>query len=690
MRSLITLACLAFSSLSFASDAAKDAGAGKPGAANQSRPLEVADVARLVRVSDPKIAPDGRSIVIVVSRVNLEKNRHDTELVLVDIASGAQRILTHEREGVGQPHWSPGGDRLAFLAKVGTGKDAKLQVFIMPMNGGDPRRVTDAPGGVQHFAWKPDGKEIAYAAPDEPANKKAAEKGEDAFEVGDDSYLITAAPLPVHIWLVSAEGGKARRLTSGTWTLPVTPPPGSPSSPLSWSPDGRSIALVRQDKPHFGDADERSVQILTVADGKIKPLTGYNKFEGFPTYSPDGSLVSYWHPRDGDPVNQNEIYLAGANGSSGSSLTRDLDRCVYQSLWMPDGKSLLVGGNDGTRVSLWLQPVRGTAKRLELGSIHPSWSFWIDATLGKKGEIAFTGSEPGRPAELYYMPSADAPPKRLTDFNAETARRQLGRVETITWEGPDGFHEDGIIIYPPGFEAGKKYPLVLEIHGGPRAASTESFALRGQLIASHGYVVFMPNYRGSDNLGNAYQRAIFKDSGAGPGRDVMAGIEALKRRGFIDPERMAVTGWSYGGYMTSWLIGHYPGWKAAVAGAAVTDLLDQYNLSDGNVARRYVMGGSPWVGGLGELFRQQSPITYAPNIRTPTLILCDTGDARVPITNSYRLYHALRDNNVPVKFIAYPVPGHFPSDPARAMDVYRRWIGWLDEHLRDEKAARAR
>jgi dipeptidyl aminopeptidase/acylaminoacyl peptidase len=162
----------------------------------------------------------------------------------------------------------------------------------------------------------------------------------------------------------------------------------------------------------------------------------------------------------------------------------------------------------------------------------------------------------------------------------------------------------------------------------------------------------------------------------------MAGLEAVKKRGFVDDRRIAVTGWSYGGYMTTWLIGHYHIWKTAIAGAAVTDLGDQYNLSDGNAARRHSYGGSPWVGDTAQRLREQSPITYAPNIRTPTLILSPTGDFRVPITQSYKLYHALKDNNVPVQFVAYPVSGHFPGDPVRQKDVYRRWVEWLDVQLK--------
>ena len=250
----------------------------------------------------------------------------------------------------------------------------------------------------------------------------------------------------------------------------------------------------------------------------------------------------------------------------------------------------------------------------------------MDAVVGPGGAMAFTGSEPDHPTELYYLDSPDPHPtlsprwgegrvrgpRRLTDFNAEVAGRSLGKVETMAWKVGGGFETDGIVVYPPDFTPDKKkYPLVLLIHGGPQSASVERFDSWGQIIAAKGYIVFEPNYRGSDHRGKAYMHAIVGDWGKGPGEDVMAGLDALKKRGFIDETRIAVTGWSYGGYMTTWLIGHYHDWKTAIAGAAVTDWRDMYDLSDGNVQRRDTLRRLA----VGRRLREAVPRAIADHVR---------------------------------------------------------------------------
>src|SRR5271157_3829480 len=355
-------------------------------ASAQERRLQLEDLTKIVTVSDPQISPDGKSIVCVVSRQNFDEDRSDNELVLVDVATGTQRVLTFDRKGVGSPRWSPSGAELAFVAVVPYTKDKKddttkkedsPQVFVLPMSGGDAKKVTNAPNGVEQFAWRPNGKDIAYVTSDDPPNQKEIEKHNDSFEVGDNDYLTTAAPTSSHVWLVSAEGGAAKRLTSGTWSLPKSAPPSSPASPISWTPDGKSLTFTRQEHPQFGDGDLTTLQILNVETGEIRKLTNHEKFESFGLFSPDGSQLAYWYPRDGDPNNVNEIFVTSVTGGDGVDVTREIDRNLQRAIWMPDGQSLLVGGHDGTQVSMWLQPLKGKAHKLPLGDVNPAWLFWI-------------------------------------------------------------------------------------------------------------------------------------------------------------------------------------------------------------------------------------------------------------------------------------------------------------------------
>jgi dipeptidyl aminopeptidase/acylaminoacyl peptidase len=357
-----------------------------------------------------------------------------------------------------------------------------------------------------------------------------------------------------------------------------------------------------------------------------------------------------------------------------------IDRNMARAIWTADSKSLLMGANDGTTVGLWLKPLNGEARRIDVGNVAINSAFWIDMNLGLNGALAFTGTTPDRAFELYYKPTLSSAPVRLTDFNAALDSLDRGKSETVTWTN-DGYTLDGVVTYPPDFNSSQKYPLVLYVHGGPTAASMESLNLFVQIFAAQGWVVFEPNYRGSDNMGNKFTAAIYKDAGEGPGRDVMAGVKMLQQRGFVDTARMAVTGWSYGGYMTTWLLGHYDVWKAAVAGAAVTDWSTMYAISDGNVTVTDQTGSSPFIPANEQTNKDQSPISYAANIHAPTLILSDTGDSRVPIANSFELFRTLKDNGVTTRFFAYPVPGHFPSDPIRSRDVRQRWLDWLVQYL---------
>jgi dipeptidyl aminopeptidase/acylaminoacyl peptidase len=638
----------------------------------------VHDFARQVRLSDPQLSPDGKTVAVVRSNANLESDEFQSEIMLVDVASGHIRPLTRERHHAASPRWSPSGDRIGFIAPDA---DKNGQVFVLPMSGGDALQLTKSKDGVSQFAWSPDGGSIAYAVSDPKPELKGEDKFRTAFRVGNDDFTVSEAVRPTHVWLVPAQGGEARRLTSGSWSLPSSLPPGPPSSPIAWSKDGNAIVIVRQETASTGDQLLTRIQVLDVASGAIRSLTGDARLEGYPKVSPDGTSVAYWRNRDAHAWEFQDVWLAPFTGGAGRDLSAHLDVNVWGTWWAKDGKSLLVGGNTGTTVGLWRLGLDGSSERIPLGDVMPANGFWLDLDVGAAGEIVFVGQTKIDPAELYLIAPGSRAARALTHENAALGDLSLARTETVSWKGPGNRGLDGVLTYPKDYHEGSRYPLVLVVHGGPNSSSRERFSLLPQIMAAHGWMVFEPNYRGSDSSGNAFYAAIYKDAGQGPGEDVMSGVEYLKGRGLIDPARMAVTGWSYGGFMTTWLAGHYPVWKAAVAGAAVTDWIEMYDLSDGNVTQSEATGASPYVGGGMAINRRQSPSSSMATIKAPTLIMCDTGDFRVPITQSFGLYRALKDNHVETEFYAIPVPGHFPSDPVRQMDVYQRWVDWVQRFL---------
>jgi dipeptidyl aminopeptidase/acylaminoacyl peptidase len=655
-------------------------------AADGPPPFQLDDLKKISTLQDAKISPDGKQIAVTVSTPDWKSDKAQMEIDIVEVASGARRAVTWKRTGISSPKWSDDSLKLAFIAEDSAPKaqpDAKgdegqdsdekqAQIFVMPMNGGDPIRVTDAKHGVEEFSWSPDGKQIAFTTVDDAVNAKAIKEHDDAFQVTDNNFLIHAALTPWHLWVVPSAGGAAKRLTQGAFSLQTDQQDSAPVP--EWAHDGRSIAFTRFPGPYWGPSYHSVIATVDVTGGDVRALvSAEGSYMG--KYAPGGDALAFMRPRDGDRNNGNAVYVV-AKGSTADA-TKALARNINAWAWLPSGKSLLLQGDYGTRSVLWEQPLRGAARLLVLGEVEAS----PDLSVSKTGAVAFVGSTATHPGELYVMESPSAKPRRLTNLNAFVEGVALGRTEAVEWQGPNGFQEDGVLTYPVGYRNAHRYPLVLVIHGGPEAASTVKFSALPQLLAAAGFLVFQPNYRGSINLGDAYQHAIFRDTGVGPGEDVMAGIAAVEKLGIVDQERIGVSGWSYGGYMTAWLTGHYPVWKAAVAGAALTDWVMDYTVAYYQDGDTYYFGGSPWTAKYRDIWREQSPIAYADKVIAPTLIMGDVGDPNVPLVNSYEWFHALRDAGVEVEFYAYPADTHFPKDIVRTTDVYRRWVGWMNKRL---------
>ena len=643
-----------------------------------ARAFDFSDARHIVGVGEPQISPDGTRVVYVRGIADYGKDRVDRQLVLVDVRTHAQRQLTWDRRGVGSPAWLPDGSAIAFTAVAGEGEDAQSQVFVLPMNGGDARQVTHAKNGVNSYAFSPDGKRLAYTMQEDDPNEAQIKKHLDAFQVQDNDYLHKTATPPVHVWIANADGSHAKRMTSGTWSVALVQPDGG--GELSWSADSKLLAIPHFPTPFVGDSLTVRTELLDPKSGERRRLTPGESMEQGAAFAPRGSLVAYQRNTNGDYRQGVDLYVTDSRGKRVGDLRAQLDRNVNDAAWNAAGDALWVATPDETRGALWYWPLHGTIRRVDLGAYQPS----ALGNVSRGGAFVFTASCASHPNEVWYMASPSSKAVALTDENGFAAKSGIAKESGIDWRATKGdFREDGVLVYPLHYAAGKKYPLVLLIHGGPQGASTLGWSSQAQIFAAHGFFVFEPNYRGSTNLGDAYSRAIADDNGDGPGKDVMAGLAAVEKTVAIDTSRIGVSGWSYGGYMTSWLIGHYPNaWKAAVSGASLDDWLDDYDIAFYYDTDVPFFRGKPWTGTNIAEWREQSPIAQAPHAKAPTLIMGDVGDNNVPITNSYKLYHALKDNGTTVQFVAYPVAGHFPSDPVRSEDVQKRWLGWLEQYLK--------
>jgi dipeptidyl aminopeptidase/acylaminoacyl peptidase len=636
-----------------------------------ARGLELEDLRQVVTVGAPSIAPDGSRIVYVRSKIDWKNDRRDSELVLVDTKGGTPRVLTHDRIGVSSPHWAPDGSAVAYLAVPERGKPA--QIYVLPMNGGDSFKATDAAAGVTSFAWRPDSHAFAYVAEDEAPKKPDAQKPLDAVVITDNDYLTRETPMPQHLWTVDADGTHATRLTSGTWSIVAT------SSPV-WSADGTKIYYQRQPDPIFAHFVLQTTYVRDVKAATDTPL-GYGT-DSYPQISPDGKFIAVAIPRHGSLYLTNDESIRTLADGHESYGSKTIDRNVHGAAWLPHDAGVLLETSDGIRNVAWVLYAKASQK-LELGDVDI-----VQADVANDGGIAFVGQSSTDFAQIYYLPPGAAAPKRLTNENPWLASLELGKSEAFTWQTDLGVQAVGVLTYPVGYVTGKKYPLVLDIHGGPISTSARDLAgvepPMDQVLAKRGYFVFRPNYRGSDNLGDAFLQAIVGDVTSGPGRDNLAAVEALRKTGMFDESRIFVSGWSGGGLQTGWLIGHASYWRAAVAGAGVYDWYQQAVLADinENFAQTFMAGKLPFDKAGRAAYAAESPITFVSAIKTPTLILSDTRDQRVPVSQSYVLYHALAERHVPVTFTAFPRYGHFPTDPVGIESVMRAWTGWFDRWMK--------
>ncbi len=634
----------------------------------QARTLQSSDFRSFVGLSAPAISRDGKFAAVVVSRINWDDDTTTTDIDLVDLTTHARRTLTHDRHDVDAPSFSPDGSKLAFLADAGSGDDTAVQVWVMPLNGGDAKPITSAGDGVQEYTWRPDGSAIAYAAADPKPKRSGADRFRDSFVFTTEPIVAHSAPRPSHVFVVPADGGKPKQLTFGD----------ASDSNLAWSPDSKTLAYTVNPNAILNDSYISHIELVDVSSGGRTKLTDHDVWESGPVFSPDGKHIAYSYSVGDSQSNQVEMYVTSPSGGDGVSITKNCDCYVGDAAWQPDSSGMFVATDDHTSNVVLARTLDGTSANLDFGGLRVASS--LVGAVAADGTTVFVGSGVKQPSELYVR-AKDGAPQKITDYNRAAEGLDLADAQTIDFATSMGIAGDALLYTPPGFDPHRRYPLVLKVHGGPTSASVRSFDSFAQLMAARGWLVLEPNYRGSTNLGLAYMRGVLYDPEDGPGKDIMAAVDAVRARGIVDDKRIAVSGWSYGGIMTAWMISKYHVWSAAVSGASVNDWATDYGVADDSQSDAALFHGSPYVAGNAAEWRRASAITYVKDVTTPVLILSDVGDNRDPFATSSMYWRALRDNHKDATLRVWPIPGHFPSDPVRTLDVYEHWMDYIQAHF---------
>jgi dipeptidyl aminopeptidase/acylaminoacyl peptidase len=621
----------------------------------------------LKRAGSPVISPDAKWVAYTIRETNWDDNAYETEIWLADAQSGATRQLTNSRKSSNAPAWSPDGRKLAF----GSDREDKRQIYLIDLGGGEAMKLTSAEESVGAFAWSPDGRSIAFTSSDPRSDAlKEREKKYAEFDVIDQDHRMS------HLYIVDLETKKIRRLTSGAFTV----------GRFDWSPDSRQIAFdhrINSDPANSGSAD---ISLVGVSDGVVRKLVTGDGPDSNPQWSPDGSRVAF-ETSMASPrffFTNRRIATIPAAGGAIVSLSTAFDEDPSIVRWAPAGIFFSASAR------AWAYLYRLDPETKAVTRLAPT-DRWIGSAFSLSADaqtVAFTASDASTFPEVYVAPVKSMTAKKLTTTGEQVASWPSAPIEVVSWPSQDGTTIEGILHKPVGFQAGKRYPLLVVIHGGPTGvsratpySSTSIYPI--DLWVAKGALVLEPNYRGSAGYGEKFRSLNYRNLGVGDAWDVLSGVDDLIKQGLVDAARVGTMGWSQGGYISAFLTTHDSArFKAVSVGAGISNWMTYYVNTDIHPFTRQYLNATPWDD--PEIYAKTSPMTYIKGAKTPTLIQHGATDQRVPLPNAYELYQGLQDVGVPTKLIVYKGfegIGHGPSKPKSSRAVMEHNLEWFEKYL---------
>jgi dipeptidyl aminopeptidase/acylaminoacyl peptidase len=662
--------------------------------AADKRPLEVEDLFRIQRVSDPQLSPDGRWVAFVVTVVNKAENTTDSDVWLVPAEGGEPRQLTRSPKHDRHPRWAPDSRQLVFESN----RSGTFQLYVLSLEGGEPRQLTSIATEATQPVWSPEGSHIAFVSavfpefsakpfPESDAlnQQRLAEREQSKVKARLITQLLYrhwdswVDGRRQHLFVVPAAGGQPRDLTPGDRDAVPTSSTFSAGDDFDFSPDGKELAYTATPTPAREEAwlTNHDLYAVDIASGERRPLTTNPAADTFPRYSPDGRYLAYRaQERPGFESDRWQLLLLDRRTGQTRSLTQALDTSVEAFVWAPDSRTIYFEAQDKALQPLWAVAVADGAVRKVC---DPAVN--VSPSVDRAGRLAFLRQSLSRPAEVFVLDHGSQA-RPLTRFNdALFAQIELTPPESVWFDGADGTPVQMWVIKPPGFRPERQYPLVFWVHGGPQGAFLDSWSYRwnAQLWAAQGYVVALPNPRGSTGFGQKFTDQITRDWGGKVFVDLMNGLAWLERQPFIDTHRMAAAGASFGGYMMNWFQGHTDKFKTLVTHCGVFNFHHMYGATD-EIWFDEWEHGIPWE---TPDFDRHSPHRYAANFKTPNLIIHNELDFRVPLTEGLSLFTTLQRKGVPSKLLYFPDEGHWVQKPLNSELWHRTVFDWLATYLKE-------